>query len=413
MLHLGPFVTRNIPGIGGEIKRFPGDFRVTELLARNVDRTGAWVLASVEKTNRTSFEMVQILANQLQVDQRAVSLAGMKDARAITRQFVALEGVAPEAVEAIQMPNLRVLSVSTTDAPLRYGEHRGNRFDVRIRGADRSREKHLLEILYQLDRKGVPNFYGPQRFGSKYEGAFAGRGLLHQDFEETVFCLLAWHGGNSNNRCAKARRLFSKGDWRGALDAWPRRMFEKRRMLSRLLETKGDYRSAVESLPNRLKRLYLMGYQSHVFNLYLTVRLESYSQVLEGDLSLDVAGWGPKPTGPIFGPEMPLPSGAVLDLEMQILEQEGLSLHQPLNGSGNGMPIHGSRRPLAALARDMAYRWDGSDLLLSFTLPPGAYATGLLGEVIKPRVRGGFGKRGSSFIGGNGGLLETSGQRSS
>jgi len=405
VLHSGPFVTKDIPGIGGRIKRYPEDFRVTEVLSRDRERPGLWALALVEKVNRTSFEMVQILAHHLQIDQRAISLAGMKDTRAVTRQFVALEGISRDAVRAVQLPYLHVLSVTTTDSPLRYGEHIGNRFDIRVREVDRSREEALIAILDNLSRNGLPNFYGPQRFGSGYEGALVGKGLLLGDHEAVVWRLLGWHGGRSNNQCAEARRLFSKGDWASALRAWPRRWYEKRRMLDTLIETEGDFQASTKRIPSRLKRLYLMGYQSHIFNLCLTARLEGYFRLLEGDIPSRDTGEEPCPTGPIFGPNMPLPSGMVLDLECRLLAEEGFSLKDLLYPSREGNWLHGSRRPFAVALREVAYRWDGSDLLLHFMLPPGSYATVLLGEITKIVYRAAYTTMVDPFIRGKGRFL--------
>ena len=58
----------------------------------------------------------------------------MKDARAVTRQWMSIEHVDPARVQALEISRLRVLSVTRHHNKLRLGHLKGNRFVIRVRG---------------------------------------------------------------------------------------------------------------------------------------------------------------------------------------------------------------------------------------------------------------------------------------
>jgi tRNA pseudouridine13 synthase len=87
------------------------------------------------------------------------------------------------------------------------------------------------------------------------------------------------------------------------------------------------------------------------------------------------------PSGPLFGCRMSLPAGAQREREERLLATEGISLEQfDLPG---GLRMEGERRPFRVPLGEPVRELDGADLILSFSLPRGAYATTVLGEVMK------------------------------
>jgi tRNA pseudouridine13 synthase len=78
---------------------------------------------------------------------------------------------------------------------------------------------------------------------------------------------------------------------------------------------------------------------------------------------------------------MTLPGGLVREREEQLLLAEGLTMEQ-FDVPG-GLRMEGERRPFRVPLGEPVLEQEGSDLLLSFSLPKGSYATTVLGEVMK------------------------------
>jgi tRNA pseudouridine13 synthase len=125
------------------------------------------------------------------------------------------------------------------------------------------------------------------------------------------------------------------------------------------------------------KGLYLSAVRSFVFNEVLAQRIQQglWGQTLPGDV-LDEAGC---PTGPLWG------RGRVSTTEQaQALENAVAERHATLC---NGMEFAGldqERRALVVSLADLSWAWPQADqLVLSFALPAGAYATVVLDEILR------------------------------
>jgi tRNA pseudouridine13 synthase len=350
-----PFLTADQPGIGGLLREAPEDFEVEELPAYLPSGTGEHIFAFIEKRDLTTPFAVTQLARALGVPPRDLGTAGLKDRRAVTRQWVSLPPpVTLEKVRALaaenSIPGLRILEVAPHPHKLRTGHLRGNRFTLVVRralpgAADRARA--ILQALAAAP--GAPNWYGEQRFGREGDNAAAGLALVR-----------------------KERRF----------DRDPRK-----------------------------NRLLVSALQSQLFNQWLERRVIDglYRAVLPGELLRKVAGGvfastEPDvdqarllageviPTGPMFGVEMrgPVPDSEAARREAEVLAAAGLSLAElaPLKKLAPG-----ARRDAAIAIADWSVEQapaspgasgDGEAVIVRFTLPAGAYATAVMRELQKP-----------------------------
>jgi tRNA pseudouridine13 synthase len=199
-------------------------------------------------------------------------------------------------------------------------------------------------------------------------------------------------------RVQHARELFEAGDLEGSLNAWPRQMDAERGVVRALVDGQAPA-AAVRRLPTRLRRFYVSAYQSLLFNRILARRIErgSLGRLLLGDLAwlhgrgavfnvedpeveqpradrLEISA-----SGPLYGYKMTMPSGLPGEMERRVLDEEGLQLE---DWRVRGLKLKGARRALRIPLRDVEARYDDG-LLLSFSLPPGCYATMVLSEIQK------------------------------
>ncbi|HEX5774206.1 MAG TPA: tRNA pseudouridine(13) synthase TruD, partial [Geomobilimonas sp.] len=107
---MNSYLTANIPGTGGIIKESPEDFQVTELPLYLPCGTGEHTYAEIEKRGVPTLDALRRIARALEVSDRDLGYAGMKDARGITRQTVSIPRVDPQRVLDLELPGIKVLT---------------------------------------------------------------------------------------------------------------------------------------------------------------------------------------------------------------------------------------------------------------------------------------------------------------
>jgi tRNA pseudouridine13 synthase len=334
-------VTAALPGTGGLVKAVPEDFVVEELPAYTPSGEGAHTFLYVEKRALTTDEAVQRLCRALGVSRDDAGTAGSKDRQAVTRQWISLPDIDPARALAVTVEGVRVLEAARHGNKLRTGHLRGNRFTLTVRGTQDGVAR-ARAILAELERRGLPDYFGAQRFGHRGDNAAEGRKLLD---------------GRSSAKMARGQR-----------------------------------------------RLLVSAYQSSLFNRYLDARIDDglLHTVVAGDVlkktdtgglfvADDVAEAQARldagqvvPTGPMFGHKMMAPPAGTPagTREDAILAAEGIG---PEAFATLGKLAEGTRRPLVVPvgAASVEAGPEPDSIVVRFTLPPGTYATVALAEIVK------------------------------
>jgi tRNA pseudouridine13 synthase len=205
------------PPATGRIREAPADFRVEELLGFEVDGSGHHALLVVEKTGANTGWVAAQLARLGSVDVREVGFSGHKDRHASTRQSFTLPWAATRGLEECLQwrgEGYEVVSAARHGRKLRPGSHRANRFELRVRelhGDPTALESRLRTIA----ESGVPNYFGPQRFGRdganlERARAWASGGPAPRDRAPRAFALSAARSHIFNSVLAARVR---RGDW--------------------------------------------------------------------------------------------------------------------------------------------------------------------------------------------------------
>ena len=390
-----PFATPSLEGTGGVVREDLEDFLVEELPLYEPSGSGEHVYLKLEKRGLSTFEAVRRITRALGLSERVAGYAGLKDARAVTIQTVSLSGVDPEHVLGLDLRGIRVLEVNRHRNKLKKGHLRGNRFRIRIRDVAPGSADRADRILEQLQRNGVPNGFGPQRFGLFGNSHLLGRALLQHD-GRSFYRELLEGGGQAPGRAACASLL--SGDARRALSQLPPGQALERRAVEQVMRCDGSLDLACQHIDRSLRTLYLAAAQAELFNAVLRRRFDDYNRLLQGDLAwlhrngavylvLDLeaeerrcARFEVSPSGPLFGRRTTAPAGQPLMIENKVLERCGLDARL----FRDGMPLQGARRPLRVPVESEPSLTDSDgSLWVSFSLPKGAYATLVLREVMK------------------------------
>lgn len=321
----------------GQLRIEPEDFIVRELPICEPDGAGEHVWLWVRKRNANTEWVARQLARFAGVTPREVSYAGLKDRHAVTEQWfsIQLPGKADPDWTAAGVEGVEILRVARHSRKLKRGALRGNAFELRIRALNVA-HADVEARLQAIATRGMPNYFGEQRFGRD--------------------------GGNI---AAAAAMLRGEG---------PR-------------------------LERHMRSLYLSAARSYLFNQVLAERVaEGYwEQVLPGDaLQLDGRrAWFVEdaqdasietrmraleihPTGPLWGRGVLATQSAAASLEKACLASF-VDLCNGLERAG----LEQDRRALRVRVGALTWRWEADDcLVIQFELPAGSYATAVLRELI-------------------------------
>lgn len=311
------------------------DFVVSETLGFEPDGVGAHLWLYTEKRGWNTEAVARHLARTARVPARDVGYSGLKDRWSVSCQWFSVP-VASESATRVPLSfeeeGLRVLRLCRHGRKLRRGTHRANRFHLKLRGEVPPRQA-VDERFASVREQGVPNYFDAQRFG---------RG-----------------GGN----VSAAQALFD-----GAI-----------------------------KVDRRRRGLYLSAARAFLFNAVLAVRVEdgTWASILPGEaVNLDgsrsvFVAEAPKalgerllandihPSGPLWGRGDGLSQGDAQALERRVVGQFQ-ALAQGLERCGVEM----MRRPLRMRVQELSWECDEGVLDVAFTLPPGAFATAVLREVL-------------------------------
>jgi len=336
-----PLLTPDLPGVGGRIRVRPEDFEVEEVASYLPSGEGEHLYLWIEKREVAPEYFARTIAQRLHVPVGAVGMAGLKDRHAITRQWVSVPITAEPRLNHIDGDGIRLLKHDRHINKLKPGHLRGNRFIIRIRGADAKKAEALATIIERIRTVGLPNYYGPQRFGR--DGSTLDLGFR---------CL----AGTQSRRIRPFQYKFSL--------------------------------SAVQSLlfNDYLGRRLTDGLMRTVLPGDVMSKRDTGGLFVVTDVAAEQARFDAGETvmcGPMFGKRTFAADGLAAEREAAVLAANNITI-QAFDGFGKLMS--GTRRHNLIFLTDLTTKWDAEGLLLSFTLPAGCYATVLLREVMKSRV---------------------------
>ncbi|MCD6174576.1 MAG: tRNA pseudouridine(13) synthase TruD [Planctomycetes bacterium] len=401
-----PYLTTNIAGIGGTIKTIPADFVVEEIPQYEFSGEGTHVYALIQKKNMSTQNMMNLVARHVGIRTLDVGYAGRKDARAITRQWISIEHIDPVKLAELESPKLKILDITRHTNKLKVGHLKGNRFTIRLRNLSRPIQEAVPiaeQIMEILSIKGVPNYFGPQRFGYRGDSHLLGQAVIKKDTQDFFDVLLGWPELFGDDEFTEARQLYEQGLFEEAFYKWHSAFGDHRKALKTLIRLSGNTNRAFRQFDKRMLRLYVAAWQSDLFNRVLAARMPDIDTILDGDMAYkhangasfcveDAAAEQPRcdtfdisPTGPLIGNRMAPLTGPAGELENPLLDAVELTEddHKRLKKFGGV----GGRRPFR-FRPEQTKITPGTDehgdyLELHFNLPSGCYATVLLNEITK------------------------------
>ncbi len=324
------------PVLSARLRARPEDFIVDEQLAFGPDGEGEHALLHIRKTSANTEWVARRLASLAGVSVKAVGYAGLKDRHAVTTQWFSVHlGQLPEPRwRLLAEEGIEVLEQHRHRRKLKRGSLAGNRFQIRLREVAGDLDAAAARIAL-LATQGVPNYFGPQRFGRGGGNLFRAHALFV----------------GSAPRASRHQR----GLW---ISAARSQLFNE--TLARRIE-RADWATALVG-----DRLQLRGSQSHFLVESIDERI--LERVRSGDAM---------PTGPLFGAGEPLTEGLVRELE----EAVGADYPDWIAGLV-AAGLKQERRALRLDIEELEFEQvSATEVMLCFQLPAGSYATTLIREL--------------------------------
>jgi tRNA pseudouridine13 synthase len=330
------------PVASGKLRATPEDFQVWELPLVEPQGSGSHLWLEICKRGANTQWVAEQLAAAAGVPVRDVGFAGMKDRHAITTQWFSIGLQNAAGADRSDWANWDISGVSILRAErhvrkLRRGALRGNRFRIVLRDVQGNLDG-LRERLACLARRGVPNYFGPQRFGRA--GANLPRAVHWLE-----------HGGR---------------------------------------------------IKRSLRSIYLSTARAFLFNALLSerVRRDNWDRLVDGDLAMldgsssifacgvidpelrqRCAKFDIHPTGPLAGRGGERGAGRTTG-EAAALEVRVLESHSALVNGLEKAGVEAGRRSLRVLPGAFQWSMEQANLTLEFTLPSGAFATSVVRELV-------------------------------
>jgi tRNA pseudouridine13 synthase len=312
----------------GRLRCRPEDFFVREHTGLQLRGQGEHLYVQLRKTGQNTRWVAKRLAEFAGVPYKSVSYAGLKDRHAVAEQWFSLHlpGATDPDWANFELDGVEVLQASRHDKKLRQGQLSYNRFQLTVRECTLVHNDQLEERMRHLSNHGVPNYFGPQRFGrnsANLELVLRAPELRRLKRETRAFAISSLRAGLFNGYLAERVRA---GTW--------------------LEELPGE--ATVSDRPRG---------------------------VAEADVS--VFGSERLPAGVLWGRGM---AGSAA--HVQQLEEAFFSGFPAVCAALDRVGARFSRRVLRARVGGLQWRYDEGVLQLEFALGPGVFATAVLREIM-------------------------------
>lgn len=350
------------------------DFIVNEILPLEFTGEGEHLWLHIQKSGMNTAYLAKMLSEWADIPLRYVGYSGLKDRHALTTQWFSLRIPKKQLPTSEFAPtdigeneSVVILAQHWHNKKLNRGTHRANQFIITLRDiqfatvdADYaqspeqilSTQQSIEQHLKSIGATGVPNYFGPQRFGR--------------------------HGNNIR----EALSLFA----RPAREPRPQPKKSKRKHAPREQNTMelSAARSLIfnEILAARVTDgSWSQGLAGEVFNLEGSGSIFT-SEAIDDTLRARLASGDIHPTGVLWGT-----NNDKVSLTAAAMENNTVQSNPLLTQLAMGLEkrdIKAQRRALRLPIEALSWKWENvQTLVLSFTLTTGSFATSVLASLVQ------------------------------
>ena len=340
-------------------KQSARDFVVEEIPLYEFSGEGEHLVMFVRKKNLSTMEMVGIFARYLGIKNKEIGYAGLKDKHAMTKQYISLHKKYEESLENFEYEGIKILSKTYHNNKIRIGHLKGNRFYIRLKKVNPTSAIKIDEALKNISDLGMPNFFGYQRFGNDGDNHIIGEKIAKGEVRE---------------RNPRVKKLLINAYQSHLFNLWLSRRLEINRLVNNFDAAELE---SVLNMPN--DEVSKLKAQKHPFKLISGDIMEHYpygrlfdfegtqedlNRFNERDISI---------TGLLCGKKVKIASDTARTIEKDF---------------DDDINADGARRYAWVYPTEVEGRFNKVEAQyeLNFTLPKGSYATVLIEEIAKRKL---------------------------
>ncbi len=169
-----------------KIKQAPEDFVVKEVLNLKLEE-GPYTYFMLKKKDWNTIDAVSEIAKRLNVSDKMINFAGIKDKHAITEQTVSAFRIGKGKLETLHIKDIEIKIIGTGKERVHTDLLVGNEFIITVRDLNEATEKRP---------RHVANYFDDQRFGIGSDNHVAGKALVMKEFKKACEIMKVEAEGN-------------------------------------------------------------------------------------------------------------------------------------------------------------------------------------------------------------------------
>lgn len=333
-------------------------FFVEEIPLYTFSGSGNYLILKIKKTDMSTWKLITVLAKATGLAERDIGYAGLKDKNATTIQYISIPKQAErELNKNLTTERVEILERTYNKAPIKVGHLKGNSFSIVLHHIDGKDAKFFTTTAKKMQKDGIPNYYGYQRFGEDSRSYLQGKEIAHSGKRLK---------GSKEKLLVSAYQSHLYNKWLG-----------QRVKLSTII-TSNNAELAAKKLQYPLELVKVLAKQPHFFKLFL------------GDVIM------PYPYGKLnyvkdmhqsalaFNQKKVSPTGLLCGANVERAQSDAYYLEEEFDDTELNA-LKGDRRFAWIWPKEVEteYNPDNKKLTVAFYLPKGSYATTFLEEVGK------------------------------
>jgi len=141
------------------------DFIVDEIPLGEFRGKGGFLILYIQKVEMTTWDMVSVFAEFLNIPAQKIGYAGLKDKHATTTQYISVDVRHEKTLKKFKHPKIKILKTTKHDKSLQMGDLKANRFCINLHFVDDIEAGRIEKTARKIAKEGLPNYFGYQRFG--------------------------------------------------------------------------------------------------------------------------------------------------------------------------------------------------------------------------------------------------------
>jgi len=357
MNHIKTYAYTHTP-LSFDFKQTVERFFVEEIPLYSFSGTGNNLILKIKKTDMSTWKLITVLAKATGLQERDIGYAGLKDKNATTIQYISIPKQAEKELNKnLTTERVEILERTYNKGPIKVGHLKGNTFSVVLHDINAKDAKFFNTTAKKMQKEGIPNYYGYQRFGEDSRSYLQGKEIAHSGKRLK---------GSKEKLLVSAYQSYLYNRW-----------LADRVKLSSIIAT-NSVDVASKKLQYPLELVKVLAKQAQFFKLFLGDAIMPYPF---GKLSYvkDM-----QQSSLSFEQKKLSPTGLLCGERVERAKSDAYHLEEPYDDT-ELQALRGDRRFAWIWPKDVetSYNPDNKKLTVEFYLPKGSYATTFLEEVGK------------------------------